>query len=72
MNTVPYIYILNAHISSRDAEPGVLWLRAKNFLETFDPRQIRYLGEEFTKVIDAVAFFARQTQKVGFFRLSTK
>ncbi|RFU27939.1 hypothetical protein B7463_g8393, partial [Scytalidium lignicola] len=63
LNTVPYVYILNAHISSREGDPATLWQRATSFLEMFDPRQIRYLGEEFTKVIEAVAFFARQSQK---------
>ncbi|KAH8821108.1 hypothetical protein F5884DRAFT_766646 [Xylogone sp. PMI_703] len=63
LNTVPYIYILNAHISSREGDPAKLWVQATNFLETFDPRQIRYLGEEFTKIIDAVAYFARQNQQ---------
>lgn len=35
------------------------------FLATFDARQIRYLGEEFTQIIDAVASSAIQSQQVS-------
>lgn len=35
------------------------------FLATFDPRQIRYVGEEFGQIIDAVAAMAAQNRQVG-------
>lgn len=33
----------------------VLWEKISGFLETFDARQIRYLGQEFMTIVDAAA-----------------
>ncbi|KAI9885759.1 MAG: hypothetical protein M1823_002437 [Watsoniomyces obsoletus] len=40
-----------------------LWTRMITFLKEFDPRQVRYAGYEWRKVIEIVAFSARSAQK---------
>ncbi|EDN92309.1 hypothetical protein SS1G_08172 [Sclerotinia sclerotiorum 1980 UF-70] len=65
LNTVPYIYILNAHIAAAyKNEKGInidnLWDKATSFLHSFDPRQIRYLGEELQDIMSFVAEVASQ------------
>jgi COP9 signalosome complex subunit 3 len=77
LNTVSYVYVMLAHITA--AQKGgkglgweKLWSKIENFLEAFDGRQIRYLGKEFTHIIDVVIKFARLTDKVCLFFLSIR
>jgi COP9 signalosome complex subunit 3 len=70
INTVPYIYILLAHINAaQKGNKGVnwdtLWAKIANFLETFDGRQIRYLGKEFTQIIETAVTLARSNNQVS-------
>ncbi|ESZ97388.1 hypothetical protein SBOR_2216 [Sclerotinia borealis F-4128] len=71
LNTVSYIYLLNAHIAAaankneRNLNYDELWDKAAGFLHTFDGRQIRYLGDELFKVISFVASFASQNRQPG-------
>jgi COP9 signalosome complex subunit 3 len=74
LNTVSYTYILLAHISvvekgNRNIDPSALWEWSANFLGSFDPRQIRYLGKELYQVTDFVALCARRSRQVRLFTL---
>ncbi|RAL64371.1 hypothetical protein DID88_001847 [Monilinia fructigena] len=51
LNTVPYIYILNAHIAA-----------AHKMRVIFDGRQIRYLGRQLLEVLNFVSQFASQNR----------
>jgi COP9 signalosome complex subunit 3 len=69
LNTVPYVYALLAHIAAAQKGgkgPGweKLWSKIENFLGTFDTRQIRYLGKEFTYIIDVAVKYARSSNQV--------
>lgn len=68
LNTVSYVYVLLAHINA--AQKGgkglgweKVWGRIESFLESFDARQIRYLGKEFTHIIDVALKYARSTNQ---------
>ncbi|KAE8442271.1 hypothetical protein EG329_003531 [Mollisiaceae sp. DMI_Dod_QoI] len=69
LNSVPYANILLANISAmrKGGNKGVdydtLWEKMTGFLSTFDPRQIRYIGEEFSHIIEAVAGLASQNRQ---------
>ncbi len=52
--------------SSRLLPGGALWAKVEDFTERFDPVQIRYAGNLFTRLIDMVAKAARTALKVGF------
>lgn len=70
LNTVPYAFILIAHINalqkgSKVIKLEALWEKISGFLESFDARQVRYLGPEFMTIIDAAATFARQAGQVS-------
>jgi hypothetical protein len=59
-----------ANISALSKQPkGVnmdtLWAKMVGFLESFDPRQIRYLGEELDHIIETVAGIAMNNDQVG-------
>lgn len=41
-----------------------LWDKLTGFLGTFDPRQIRYLGDQLVTIVDAVASIAYQSRQV--------
>jgi COP9 signalosome complex subunit 3 len=41
-----------------------VWGKIESFLEAFDARQIRYLGKEFTHIIDVALKYARSTNQV--------
>jgi COP9 signalosome complex subunit 3 len=74
LNTVPYTFILIAHINALNKGSKVikleaLWEKISGYLESFDARQIRYLGNEFMTVIDAAAGFTRQAGQVRFWSL---
>ncbi|KAL8965695.1 MAG: hypothetical protein Q9197_006380 [Variospora fuerteventurae] len=54
INTLPYLYVLLAHIHAGRQKimiGGSFWLKTLNFLERFDPIQVRYVGVEFRRVI---------------------
>jgi COP9 signalosome complex subunit 3 len=46
----------------------ILWQKTLLFLETFDPRQVRYVGTEFSQVIIAAADLARRANQVRIYR----
>jgi len=69
LNTVPYTFILLANISAlKKGTKGVdmekIWGKMTTFLGTFDPRQIRYLGEQLSTILDAVASIAVTNRQV--------
>jgi COP9 signalosome complex subunit 3 len=69
LNTVPYIFILNAHCQAISNGRGPLDLdtvceKIENFLETFDGRQARYLGKELSYLIDALRQITRVSGQV--------
>ncbi len=41
-----------------------IWDKLTGFLGTFDPRQIRYLGDQLSTILDAVANIAIQNRQV--------
>ena len=77
INTLPYLYILLAHITSTggkqkanntsdDFEPDTtLWQRMLNFTESFDRIQIRYAGDELRQLVEAIAAKARRISEVS-------
>lgn len=69
MNTVPYTFILLANISAlKKGTKGVdmekIWGKMTTFLGTFDPRQIRYLGDQLSAILEAVASIAVTNRQV--------
>jgi COP9 signalosome complex subunit 3 len=69
LNTVPYTFILLANISAlKKGTKGVdmekIWGKMTTFLGTFDPRQIRYLGEQLSNILEAVASIAVTNRQV--------
>ncbi|KAG4029497.1 hypothetical protein MFRU_015g00410 [Monilinia fructicola] len=67
LNTVPYIYILNAHIAAAHKNEGnvnwnELWDKATGFLHSFDGRQVRYLGRQLLEVFNFVSQLASQNR----------
>ncbi|KAI9878808.1 MAG: hypothetical protein M1830_010492 [Pleopsidium flavum] len=79
INTLPYLYALLAHInnvqsnngkqtsnaSSKPVLPtGALWPKMVDFLECFDPIQVRYAGHEWRRVVEMVAKSAKAVSKV--------
>jgi len=58
-NTASYIFILIAYINAynkghKTISDVELFQKISKFLKSFDGRQIRYLGKEFHKVVDAL------------------
>ncbi len=43
---------------------GTLWPKMVDFLERFDPIQVRYVGHEWRRVVEMVAKSARAISKV--------
>ncbi len=71
MNTVPYTFILLANLSAlKKGTKGVgmdkIWEKMTAFLGTFDPRQIRYLGDQLSTIMEAVANIAVANRQVRF------
>jgi COP9 signalosome complex subunit 3 len=69
VNTVSYVFALHAHITAahkvgKASAWAKLWDKFANLLETFDTRQIRFVGKEFTHIIDAMVKHARSSHKV--------
>ncbi|KAF2835018.1 hypothetical protein M501DRAFT_1020231 [Patellaria atrata CBS 101060] len=71
VNSIPYLYVLLAQIHSHGDRPkhlkhvadavkpdSLLWARIAHFLEVFDPIQIRYVGQEYRRLLDFVALVA--------------
>ncbi|KAI4129796.1 MAG: hypothetical protein LQ338_002047 [Usnochroma carphineum] len=54
INTLPYLYVLLAHINDGRQKSSVLggplWLKAVDFVERFDEVQVRYVGTEFRRL----------------------
>ena len=78
INTLPFLYVLLAHINGTQsgkqavgsqakafAPGGALWKKMEYFIENFNPIQIRYAGKLFTTLIKAVAKAARGASKVS-------
>ena len=71
INTITYLYVLLAEINtpggkqkvgntSDGFKPGAkLWQRMLDFMERFDPVQIRYAGNELRRLMDITALKAR-------------
>ena len=61
LNTVPYTFILLAYITAyskhgnKTIQLETLWEKISGYLETYDARQIRYLGSEFMQIVEAAA-----------------
>ncbi|KAI9783470.1 MAG: hypothetical protein M1816_001352 [Peltula sp. TS41687] len=76
-HTLPYLYTLLAYARSTPEyqakgttktvpvlDPrGEVFLKVAHFLEAFDPRQVRYAGVEFRKLIDIVLKSAKTAKK---------
>lgn len=51
--------------NNKGVDFDTLWDKMTGFLATFDPRQIRYVGDEFSHIIDAVAGSAAHSRQVS-------
>lgn len=77
LNTASYVYVLLAHITAaqkggKGFDREKLWDKIESFLESFDNRQIRYLGKEFTHIIDVLVKFANSSHQVSLLLLSAR
>ncbi|KAE9377921.1 hypothetical protein N431DRAFT_399116 [Stipitochalara longipes BDJ] len=68
LNTVPYTFILLANLAAINKTPKAvdmekIWGKLTTFLGTFDPRQIRYLGEQLSTILEAVASIAMSNRQ---------
>ncbi|RKF58995.1 COP9 signalosome complex subunit 3 [Erysiphe neolycopersici] len=64
INTIPYSFVLLANTSRcSDATDCVsmekVWEKIKLYLHLFDPRQIRYIGSEFSAIIETAIKFTQ-------------
>jgi COP9 signalosome complex subunit 3 len=69
LNTVPYTFILLANLSAlkkgaKNIDIDKIWDKLTSFLGTFDPRQVRYLGDQLSTILEAVANIAIQNRQV--------
>ena len=77
LHTLPFLYVLLAHINgpqggkqtvgsqAKALSPGgQLWAKMEEFMERFDPVQIRYAGNLFPGLINVVVHSARIASKV--------
>lgn len=69
LNSVPFLYILNAHCAivtkgEKNVDLDYICDKIDKFLETFDGRQIRYLGRQLTQLIESWAYIARGARQV--------
>ena len=79
LNTVPYTFILLANLAALNKTPKAvdmdkIWGKLIIFLGTFDTRQIRYLGDQLSTILEAVANIATNNRQVRLLlsrRLST-
>ncbi|MCJ1389811.1 hypothetical protein MMC18_002668 [Xylographa bjoerkii] len=68
INTLPYLYTLLAHIGGTQEEKqsgnsllkvfspgGQLWQKMLDFVQRFDPVQVRYAGHEWRRLLEKVA-----------------
>ncbi|KAI1003777.1 hypothetical protein K3495_g4428 [Podosphaera aphanis] len=63
VNTVPYTYILLANLTAvsnrtKGADINKILEKMTNYLQHFDPRQIRYLGNEFRSIVESYLNYA--------------
>ncbi|KAF2739397.1 hypothetical protein EJ04DRAFT_484181 [Polyplosphaeria fusca] len=77
VNSIAYIFALHARISAaidnkfnkslpESVRPGgYLWNKVDNFMNTFDPVQIRYVGTEWRKLMEYLERVARITGSPG-------
>ncbi len=77
INSLPYLFALLAHIFSSGGKqkagtvsnafrPGyLLWQKALDFMERFDPIQVRYAGNEFRRLVDVIAVVGRRKSEVS-------
>jgi COP9 signalosome complex subunit 3 len=62
INTIPYLFTLLANIAanasvishSSFSVSKVLWTKMLDFMDKFDPVQIRYVGHDFVRLIEWV------------------
>lgn len=79
MNTIPYLYVLVHQFQSKvdpassapnvpdECRPGgELWLKLINFLNVFDPVQIRYVGSEWRIAVEYVDKIVHLTDTVRY------
>ena len=77
INTLPYLYTLLAHIGASQnsnlsnnvsfkafSPSGPIWLKMLDFMDRFDPVQIRYVGYDWRRLVENVARVAENTSKV--------
>lgn len=76
INSLPYLFALLAHIKnvsgknrkgspSENFSPGQpLWTKMRLFIDTFDPLQIRYTGNEMRWLLESVVTNAVKAQDV--------
>lgn len=77
MNTIPYVAILSATVeaarqgkSTQGLLPaeilpnGSWYAKIVRLLETFDPVQVRYVGQGFVKLVDVVVHASQQSSQV--------
>lgn len=72
INTLPFLYVLLAHSNAgKQKAPTIgspLWHKAFDFLRTFDPVQVRYVGMEFRRLVMFVRDVALAGNKVCILR----
>jgi hypothetical protein len=76
LNTIPYALALLAHLkevqgisnsvgyASQSTHLASLWRKTVDFLDSFDPKQIRYIGPEAREIVIYLAAFARSLGEV--------
>ncbi|GFG13952.1 conserved hypothetical protein [Aspergillus udagawae] len=70
LHSVAYLFVFHARVKvlgerlPKDVQPGGhLWKRAIEFLNVFDPIQVRYAGQEWRRLIELVANAAQASSK---------
>ena len=69
VNTVPFTFILLAHIEAaqrndKNTDVEKLWNSITTYLSHFDPRQMRYMAHELAQIIEVFATLARRHNQV--------
>ena len=54
-----------SNIRARKLDHGDLWKRTINFLECYDPRQLKFVQDHFKTLVEEVLQFVNQIGKVG-------
>jgi len=72
LDTLPYLFVLNSQIHAgikKKLPPaslspgGPLWDKARLFVDSFDPIEIRYAGNEWSTLLDALAMVQPSTSE---------